>query len=383
MKRFLFVDFWITGHHLEFIMHLVRAKVKYEEEQAARFFFLLSPEVVTRYPELNALDSFFFLSSEEKRHYVRANRINASRFLIDKTGEIAFKNNINEVIFLYGNEVLPYGLARRFNYTFSFIFFQPPFREIPNSFFASIKKKFKERIYFFLVRKESVNQAFILNDQTCVHQYNVKTGTHKFMLLNDPVLPSLNLAEPLKDFDSGTRSVFGHLGSLDRRKGTLAFLDAIGRLSQEYLSRSTFIIAGKATDSFHELIVVEIEKLKEAKPVLSIEYTPGFLDDRLFNELFLRCDSIVLPYSNPQASSGLAGKAIVSGKHIICPGTGLIGEIVAKYGMCNLIKPPDDLVTCLERFLDKKYGKINEAYRNDFREKSNPEYFIQTLISHV
>jgi hypothetical protein len=94
--------------------------------------------------------------------------------------------------------------------------------------------------------------------------------------------------------------------------------------------------------------------------------------------LFNQCDAVLIPYKNAEASSGVLGHAIHSGKKVIGPSNGLIGKLIKNndLGVCIDSINPEKIANALfSKFLDEK-SVVNSAYL----EEHKPANFIKTLL---
>ena len=185
--------------------------------------------------------------------------------------------------------------------------------------------------YSIFVNNKSVERILVLNDQYAVDQLNNIYSTDKFCFLPDPV-PNIDMSK-VKNIrcELGINpedNVYLHFGGLDSRKGTLEILDAIALMSEEELEGKVFVFAGRVYKSIHDDFYERYERLKDKVKILVFD---EFCDYVFLNNLCYSCDCILIPYKNPNQSSGVIGYASLFQKPVIGPSQGLLGRLIKEY----------------------------------------------------
>jgi hypothetical protein len=127
--------------------------------------------------------------------------------------------------------------------------------------------------------------------------------------------------------------VYLHFGGLSARKGTLEILRAIGLLPVEALQQKVFIFAGKVTDEMRAEFYALVRQQSARAKILVFD---EFCSYEFLNNLCYIADWILIPYTNPNQSSGVIGYAGYFHKPVIGPRQGLLGQLIRDYhlGIC-------------------------------------------------
>ncbi|GHT43399.1 hypothetical protein FACS189438_0490 [Bacteroidia bacterium] len=269
---------------------------------------------------------------------------------------IVKKYDIQHVISLVINPLLPSLAIRRYNFSISGIVFNP---YNPNYEKYSFFKRILKEIYYRLVsRKKNVTKLFVLNDRKSCEWLNRHFRINKFCYLPDPVsfYEKETLTPEVLEIKK-MRKIALHFGVMSERKGTLLILDAIGLLPQKILSRLTFFFVGKPdNDEFEKLIEYKIMDLRSKQSEVSIYYCPCFVSNGQMESYYETADFVLMPYLSNNMSSGVLGYAAKHNKPVIT-GRGLLGEIVEEYGLGLSIQSDiNDLKNAIEQLV---YNKTN------------------------
>jgi glycosyltransferase involved in cell wall biosynthesis len=146
---------------------------------------------------------------------------------------------------------------------------------------------------------------------------------------------------------------------------------------KENQKTTTIVLAGKATDAFDAVLSEKISKIRKVTDV-QVVWDNSFISNERVVALFNQCDAVLIPYKNAEASSGVLGHAIHSGKKVIGPSNGLIGKLIKNndLGVCIDSINPEKIANALfSKFLDEK-SAVNSAYL----EEHKPANFIKTLL---
>ena len=196
--------------------------------------------------------------------------------------------------------------------------------------YSVIRKLLEMFKYQVLSYNNCIKKVFVLNDSSSAARLNALYRVDKFVFLADPFnddnykprnirgelgIPAENL-------------VFLHAGAMNRRKGTLTFLNSILQIPQEKRKKMTFVIAGAIQADIKE----EFERLFNiVKNKCQIVLYNEYCSNSFMADLFESSDCIVLPYEVTAQSSGLIGYAAHFRKPVIGPKTGLVGKLIRKY----------------------------------------------------
>ena len=329
--RYLIFDSKIDGHHLEYIHHLYdKARSMMNDD----FIFYLNNKFNEVKEIMEWEDApnvkFEYLSYEEQMKSDNANlliaawhqswivRRIANREKIDKIWLIMFIHLMPFLPIILSNKIKIMGVLYRI-----YLYDKDKMK--------GVRLWLEKLRYHIFVNNKSVDRILILNDQYAVDKLNQLYNTKKFCFLPDPV-PNIDMTK-VKDVRSElgikpSDKVFLHFGGLDPRKGTLEILDAITLMTEEELACKVFIFAGRVFESMHDEFYEKYEVLKNKARILVFD---EFCSYDFLNNLCYSCDCILIPYKNPNQSSGVIGYASLFQKPVIGPSQGLLGRLIKEY----------------------------------------------------
>jgi glycosyltransferase involved in cell wall biosynthesis len=380
----LVFDIHITGHHSEYISHFVDYLVTNKSKD--NYYFIVHPSFCEKFPEI--------VATAHKVDYIHIVPIAQYAFLkMDSVNRIKRSINYFKLMNFYSIQYkvhLCYLLHMNV-FQIALGLYKVPYkiRGILFMQFTNMKISSVKDYYYYLrryfpmllcIRNQKLDSVFLLNDSDSAVLLNDKFKKEAvFKYLPDPV--PFVVSE--KDFDLRTfygidkeRKIFLHFGSLSERKGTLDILDSVYFL-QENQKTTTIVLAGKATDAFDAVLSEKISKIRKVTDV-QVVWDNSFISNERVVALFNQCDAVLIPYKNAEASSGVLGHAIHSGKKVIGPSNGLIGKLIKNndLGVCIDSINPEKIASALfSKFLDEK-SAINSAYL----EEHKPTNFIKTLL---
>lgn len=330
----LFFDILITGHHSEYIDHLVSHII---DDKVNNYIFVVHQDFASKFPVISAKAqsksnvALIQVNANEILNLKVKNRFKRSLNNLRVVDHYAKKFNADEVFLLHINVFqIALGL-KKMDYKISGILFMQ---------FTNMKVENLRSLYFYLrryfpfilmLKQKKIDQIFLLNDKDSANFLNNKYNTKIFKELPDPIpnIPTLedfSIAE-FSGFEK-KRKFFLHFGAISERKGSTEILEAIFKLPTETQAKLGLVFAGKSSDSdFTNNIEYLIDKInKETKA--RVLWVNSFIEDVLMSSLFKSADIILMPYKNAEASSGIMGHAVKYKKPIISTNSGLIGKII-------------------------------------------------------
>jgi glycosyltransferase involved in cell wall biosynthesis len=335
--KILFFDIEISGHHSEYISHIVDYLCYTKAEGS--YFFLVHPEFSASFPEIvnkaNTSENIRFIAiSYKELHCVsKGVLIKQSIEFYRLMNKYALTYSITKVVLLYFN-----------NFQFALGIFRP-YYEIDGILFLQFsrmqKTTLKEKLkYFrkywqtwFFARNRQIKHIFVLNDPKSVVYLNRELKTKIFKVLPDPV----PIFTPMPDFliretfnIESNRRILLHFGGLAERKGTFAILEAFNHLEINDIHKIALLLIGKADAKTNNIILGRIAALKKKYPESLIVYKNEFVPYSMMKSFFDQCDIVLIPYTNVETSSGIIGHAIASNKPVIGINNGLLGEMIVE-----------------------------------------------------
>ncbi len=387
MKK-LFFDISISGHHSEYISHLVDYIHQNKFAGQEEFYFILNSDFKEKFSSI-ALKankcsnlSMLYLTANELKKCEKGNIIKKSFTNYRVMDSYAKKLEVDHVVLLNFN---PFQLAFVFFkplYSVSGILFLQFYRMSKNNWKSKLKYYKKYYLTKFYSQNKSLKEVFILNDDKSVNFLNGEFKTSIFTMLADPI-PELS---PLKDFNiydyygiHKNRKVFLHIGALGDRKGTFEILESAKYISVKEQNEVAILLVGKASEQEAELIGQKVVKASSESAVVVL-WDNQFISSQMMKSLFDQCTAVLIPYKNAEASSGILGHATAAGKCVIATKSGLLQEIVNDNKLGILIEKVDS--ASIARAIEKsRYHQINHQLSKSFVESHTPILFAKNVLS--
>jgi len=344
-NNILIVDFFISGHHTEYISHL--ADYLKDRQLNGKYIFVVHPHLKDEFNDIVAKcidsDSIVFIGITEKElsECEKGGLIKRSFASLRLVKKYARFYNARHVCLLYFNLFQLALLFYRPNFTISGILFFQFYRMSTRNIKDWIKYYRKYLITKLYVNNSRIKRVFVLNDAKTVDFLNTTFKTTIFEVLPDPI-PVL---DPLNNFDIYThynierhKKIFLHIGSISNRKGSLEFIKSSHFLSHGDQQNFVYLLVGKASDEQISKGINHIIQSTTNDTSVQIIWDNTFVSKSMMKSLFDQCHAIVIPYKNAEASSGILGHAAASQKLVITTGKGLLKDIVTEYNLGLLIE---------------------------------------------
>lgn len=341
----LIYDSAITGHHSEYIYHLVKYLSEFHSEDV--YYFVVSEELKIAFPEIisesegcsSIVWEFIPQSVIKKIHNLSL--LKRSFAEMELVEQYASKFFAAEVFLLYFNIFQLALIFKRPSIKLKGILFLQFLRMEK----ATLKDKLKYYRKYLITKWYTINPkittVFILNDQKTVDYLNNEFRTNIFKMLPDPI-PVYNEEKGFQIHEYYNipinKKILLHVGSIDPRKGTYEIIDSVDLLSDKENEEYAILIVGKAKFDIQNIIREKLSALKNIN--FTIVFDNTFVSNERLKSLFLQSYAVLMPYKNVEASSGIMGHAAIANKCILAPDSGLIGEIIKQYKLGILINKP-------------------------------------------
>lgn len=386
MKKLVF-DTAITGHHSEYIGHLIDYLYQANDINN-EYYFVVHPEFSTSFSDIyekaksiNCVQ-WISITTSELLQIESGNGVKSSLMAMKVMDHYAKKFKVNHVIALDFHPIKFGSIFYTPTYTFSSILFLLFHRLNKNS--TKQKLEYYKRYYFtkWGSANRQLKRIFILNDLETVDFMNAEFNTNCFTMLPDPI-PSL---EPLEEFNiyshykiEPERKIFLHIGALGDRKGTNEVIEAALHLNETTQKKMVILLAGKASNVIEENSFLESIEVVKNKTDVQIIWDNQFVPNSMMKSLFNQCDTVLLPYKNAEFSSGILGHAAAAQKRVIATNAGLIRELVLKYGLGELLDQPNaiHLAKSMTEILNKKFDLTGH---NQFVKEHRPAVFAEMIL---
>ena len=234
---------------------------------------------------------------------------------------------------------------------------------------------------FLLTLNKGVRNIYLLNDEQSCKNLNTKYKVGIFRYLPDPI----QNIDPIVGYDVRSeygvdekKKIFLHFGSLSIRKGTLGILDCIPNINKDILSNMSFFFVGVPDKSMAGVLSEKIEYYKKyySAQIIS-DYS--YVSDSKMKSLFNQADVVLMPYKNIESSSGVLGLAAASGKIVVGPEKGLVGDLIKKYNLGFTLEEisPDSIGVAINKLfgcdlLDSKFA--------DYVEERSVDMFCSAIL---
>jgi len=386
-KTYLFYDFDVTGHHVEYVNHL--PTVINQDNSSASFIFLLNEKFKEKLNEISENIRYIFFNtanfSKEK------SLIHRTRKELEFIQREAKENQVSD-IFLFNIDPYQVALAwqkNRADFKYHGILFSPPTRiqtpenvNIFTKWKQILRKKRKEQQLKICVRNLNGGKIFVLNDEKVVSILNQKSNSKEspFRYLPDPILQTRGeLKQDLRKKYGITAdtTVLLAFGSIIPRKNLERCINALANLPKD--KPFCLLIAGKGKPEYVTTLQGNYDNKRSRRHQLIIEN--DFLSESEIPDYFSAADVVLMPYINFYGSSGVLGHAMRFAKPVIAPEVGLIADLVRRYDLGLTVNPlsQDSIESAL---LKSKNLTIGKAY-TDFYHSHSPRAFARTILDTV
>jgi glycosyltransferase involved in cell wall biosynthesis len=380
---YIIYDSSITGHHSEYLSHVVDYIVS--KPTIDNFVLVVPEEIQIKFPDIIKKSEHFFqirweyIKTEETDKLSRMSLVKRSFKEFKIVEFYAKKFNAHCVYLMYFNLFQLALVFKRPTFYISGILFL--------QFYRMEKDNWKEKIKYYrkywttklYSRNPKIKNIFVLNDQKTVTFLNHEFNTKIFFMLPDPIPEyeeekGFSLHEYYKICPQ--KKILLHPGAIDPRKGTYEIIDSIDLLSNQVTEEYAILIIGKAKIEVDQIIKAKISSLLNTKFTIIFDNT--FVSNERLKSLFVQSFAVLMPYKNPEASSGILGHAAKAGKPVITTGKGLLKEIVEQNNMGVLI---DDCYPYLiANVLNTNSLNFEMNKKDNFVAKHTSKIFTETLL---
>jgi hypothetical protein len=362
-KNVLIFDELVDGHHLEYIHHLYLGAVG---DCNSNYFFLLSPDFENIKKKLlwptSENVTILYISDNENNIIRNIKGIYRSLILCRIVRKAIFKNNIHSVfvISLMGlMPFLPFFINRRIKVS-GIIYLIYLYRW--NN--ARLQSRISDVIKYVIFSKSKIfDNIFLLNDNIAPIYLNRKFRSKVFKYLPDPFMPIpqgefKNLRVELnipKD-----KIVCLHFGALTERKGTIEILKAILETNIDSMNKCCFIFAGKIQEDIKEAFYLLVSEAKNKTDVIIYD---EHIEYNFIGSLCLTSNYLLIPYKNPEQSSGVLGYGAQFEIPVVGPRLGLLGKLIKRYNLGILLESSScESLRCFFENIENLKFKVDTNY---------------------
>lgn len=181
------------------------------------------------------------------------------------------------------------------------------------------------------------------------------------------------------------RQVFLLFGVLDRRKGVLATLEALGRLPAAVQARVCLVLAGRTGADDRAAIHAEVARLQAETPAQVLLHDT-FIPDADIQDLFRAADVALVPYVRHIGSSGVLIRAAAEQVPILGSDFGVIGAHIRQrhLGLAVDTTDADALAAGLRQFVENpQIATFDPEAARQFANENTLTAFMETLFRQM
>lgn len=346
MKNIVFFDYKTSGHHFDYINHIL------EFVYLNKFFFLANYNITfiinekyksiyfdnyLKYSNSNIIfifiknNVFVKLSLKFPRFF--------SPFWLLYLKNIFTGKRIDHLYFLYLNIHIFSLIFFPLGVSYSGILFMPPFRNLNNTSQYKPNNFLKIYIIKLIYKKNWLQNIFILNEDEKLKEWNAYFKGNKFKKLADPVFVLKNIdyidIRNLFQIPDNIRILF-HFGSIEKRKGTLDIIESFNLLGDNIKKLFLVLIIGRFNNiEFYNEVICHINKYNLNKYFI---VKNEFVSKDFIASCLKTSSLIMMPYKNVNSSSGVLGWSALYNIPVLGPSKGLLGELISNYELGFVLK---------------------------------------------
>lgn len=322
--KFLIFEPHISGHHLEYILHMLTYANSCQSGKT--FYFILNEKYESMLINNHILSDN--VTIEYISHQYACLTTNShwllSSYKLSKCLKFYHKKfNPDKIILPWLYIMLPILSI--------FIHKKRIFRGIiyncPKLKEEKFLKKLKNYVLFrHIFKSTSFDRIWLLNNSTLAERLNKKYNTNIFFTLPDPIniIESLNNSI-INKYRNTDKIILFHGGSMTKDKGTIDFIDALKKMPKDYQNKFIIIFGGRVGDPIDRQYLLDFIK---NNPSFQIIYDDKFISYQNLCSYISISDYVVIPYKRIQQSSGILGYAALYNVPVIGPKKGLLGQLI-------------------------------------------------------
>ncbi len=393
MKNIMFFDPALSGHHAEYVSHMINYVARQKSDN--RYYFVVHPSFAETFSKVTAgvagnenIQIRGISQSEHDMIYSAGGLVKRSITEFKVMNRYALSLKADQCVLLCINSLqLAIALYRTKYVLHGILFGQFTWQVFPDNVKGWLYKRRKAFQTKLLLRNKKLKSVFLLNDRESCRQLNESYKTHVFKYLPDP-LPEMH---PDPDFNlrqhygiGREQKVYLHAGTLQERKGTLEIIDAIDYLNEEVGQHTAVIIKGRVQPDFDAQIAERIKRLTN-KYGATLIYENAFVPDMILKSMFEQTDIILIPYKNAESSSGILGHAINNKKMVIGPGAGLLGHLIKENKLGYLLKDINGqtIAAAITTLYYDGAGFKNTGSVSSYLKTNTADEFAKTIVNEL
>lgn len=202
--------------------------------------------------------------------------------------------------------------------------------------------------------------------------YNTILKTSKFRFLPESFVAGNPFQYSRKHFGlPEDKSILLFIGSIDRRKGTREFLEALQKAFSEsfrFRQQVAVVFAGSVMPEVYNMVYTAVSDFRASYLDTPVFLFDRFVTDREFLTFIYASDVVCIPYVNLATTSGVLMNAAAYGRPVLASDFGIVGELVRRYNLgitCNE-SDPAELADALCRSVEEAQ-RMDEGRRREIK----------------
>jgi glycosyltransferase involved in cell wall biosynthesis len=378
-KNILFYDQHISGHHLEYIGHLVEYS---RTNNKSNIIFAIRQEAINEIAKNTPKGVRFFAAPISSSDSLVKKSLEEGKWLV----KIIQREKITDLVFL---AIDPYQYLlgvrwfRKLPCDMHGILFSPPHRLYPSPQ-SPIKEKIKQSVrrkrkalqLHWALRNKQLKSLFILDDSDGVDTLN-KRFRPIFQLLNDPIEQGIRATTtPLNIKSTDDEKLLLSFGGIHPRKNLVNIVNSL-QFCDDY--PVTLLIAGKG-ETEYVLRLRETAVIYENNPNINVVIDNRFVSHEEMDGLFAAADGIIMVYKNFYGSSGVLGQSAKHATPVLVANEGLIPALTLRYRLGVAVAgDPISIGLGIQKLL--RFGLSSDYGGLEYLAPKTPTKFCETIFS--
>lgn len=396
MKKILIYEPHVSGHHVEYLYHLVkRIALDPSDYHLSLLVKRSCRKFLLELPNASILDcrdiKFLYLEDyQELSNRVDEKTLRSATDQLRVVAQIIREHHIDHCLFMLLDNAMQVALAGRhgrgLKTRVSGILFNPW------AGFGTGLKRYRYVLQRFIQRllllsNTKVESIFVISASDSVKNLRLLHLTRKFIHVPDPLMDLRSLArreELDSEWNRTGRVKFLLFGSLNKRKGIFTILKALNRLSVNELGKLSVHFAGQVSSEDTCEFSKEFHRLSNRDPD-SVSWVSRRLTYEEIAKALAATDWVLMPYDESQASSGVLAHAANFRKPVIGNSHSRIGDLISQYrlGLTVDLADAEGLTECLRNLINQTSHDWIVSAAEDFLLGRSAETFANKIIDAV
>ncbi|MEM7530782.1 MAG: glycosyltransferase [Chloroflexota bacterium] len=411
-------DLDITGHHPDYIRHLVHYWPVTDHPLAmTRLVIVVSPEFLDQHQHVvespsHAQVEWCPITADELQwyHACRGSLMRHAWVEWRLFCRYAKKFQADQALVMYVDRLqLMLALRRPLPCPFSGIYFRPKFhyfqytQQSESTQRERLQTQAKKWICHRFLHHNQLKTLFCLDPSAVSPLQSLAAGRHhgrhhggrevNIVHLPDPVeLYPQSHKQPDEQTTHATlrqklgfdakRTVFLIFGMIDKRKGVYQILDAIQQLTGPQQSAVSLLLVGPLAEDDRQRIQTTVQAIQQQTQVHIVTHDQFVIDEEI-QPYFEIADIVLTLYQRHVGMSAILVRAAMACKPVLASSYGLVGELVRtrQLGVTVDSQSPDAVMRGIQQCLGSEPENLfNRAEATRFAGENSPKRFAQVIV---